>query len=392
MDEKIWIDELPQIFNVLKGDMSLVGPRPPLPREVKQYSLADRRRLAALPGVTCIWQISGRSEINFIGQVNGILVTLNAGVSGGMLKSWPGQCPLCFREKELVKMKTCLICPSERPSVAALAQASPLSNFPILGKNLLEYWLEHLAGLGAKQVSVLTADRPDLVRQLTGNGARWGLNVKVVAEAWELSPTAASEKYSVNKTDWLAEPHDIILMNHFPGQSQYPLFGSYDGWFSAVMAWLPQAAILNRIGVREVQPGVWVGMRSRMADTARLQAPCWIGEGVGIGRRSIIGPNAILENHVLVESDCEISNAMVGPETIVGKFSGLKDSLAWGGTMVDWKNGSLARVPDPFLMCALDIPLLPRRATDRLRQLAAVIAGYNEEFHLLWKRRRIKLP
>lgn len=66
---KYSLDELPQMFNVLIGDMSLVGPRPPLPREVKLYSLADRRRLATLPGITCIWQISGRSEINFMGQV-----------------------------------------------------------------------------------------------------------------------------------------------------------------------------------------------------------------------------------------------------------------------------------------------------------------------------------
>jgi exopolysaccharide biosynthesis polyprenyl glycosylphosphotransferase len=66
---KFSLDELPQIYNVLIGDMSLVGPRPPLPREVKQYSLADRRRLAARPGITCFWQISGRSEISFSGQV-----------------------------------------------------------------------------------------------------------------------------------------------------------------------------------------------------------------------------------------------------------------------------------------------------------------------------------
>lgn len=62
-------DELPQLFNVLKSDMSLVGPRPPLPREVACYSLADRRRLAVKPGITCLWQISGRSEIDFSGQV-----------------------------------------------------------------------------------------------------------------------------------------------------------------------------------------------------------------------------------------------------------------------------------------------------------------------------------
>ena len=66
---KFSFDELPQFFNVLKGDMSLVGPRPPLPREVALYSSADRRRLAARPGITCFWQISGRSEIDFSGQV-----------------------------------------------------------------------------------------------------------------------------------------------------------------------------------------------------------------------------------------------------------------------------------------------------------------------------------
>lgn len=66
---KFSIDEFPQFYNVLRGDMSLVGPRPPVPREVALYSLGDRRRLAVKPGLTCIWQISGRSEIDFNGQV-----------------------------------------------------------------------------------------------------------------------------------------------------------------------------------------------------------------------------------------------------------------------------------------------------------------------------------
>lgn len=63
------IDELPQLFNVLKGDMSLVGPRPPLPREVMEYTLEDRKRLHVKPGITCLWQIKGRSEIPFHQQV-----------------------------------------------------------------------------------------------------------------------------------------------------------------------------------------------------------------------------------------------------------------------------------------------------------------------------------
>jgi exopolysaccharide biosynthesis polyprenyl glycosylphosphotransferase len=66
---KTSIDELPQLWNVLVGDMSLVGPRPPVPSEVDQYSLSDRRRLEVIPGITCIWQVSGRSEIPFEQQV-----------------------------------------------------------------------------------------------------------------------------------------------------------------------------------------------------------------------------------------------------------------------------------------------------------------------------------
>ena len=63
------LDELPQLFNILKGDMSLVGPRPPCPQEVARYSESDRRRLAGRPGLTCLWQISGRADIPFAKQV-----------------------------------------------------------------------------------------------------------------------------------------------------------------------------------------------------------------------------------------------------------------------------------------------------------------------------------
>jgi exopolysaccharide biosynthesis polyprenyl glycosylphosphotransferase len=62
---KTSIDELPQLFNVLRGDMSLVGPRPPIPAEVKKYAAWQRRRLSMKPGLTCLWQVSGRSRIKF---------------------------------------------------------------------------------------------------------------------------------------------------------------------------------------------------------------------------------------------------------------------------------------------------------------------------------------
>jgi exopolysaccharide biosynthesis polyprenyl glycosylphosphotransferase len=64
------IDELPQLFNVLRGEMSLVGPRPPLPAETEEYDRWQRRRLSVKPGMTCLWQINGRNNVDFKDWMN----------------------------------------------------------------------------------------------------------------------------------------------------------------------------------------------------------------------------------------------------------------------------------------------------------------------------------
>lgn len=66
---KLSLDELPQLWNVLRGNMTLVGPRPPLPEEVRLYNARERRRLEAEQGITCSWQVSGRNQIGFEDQV-----------------------------------------------------------------------------------------------------------------------------------------------------------------------------------------------------------------------------------------------------------------------------------------------------------------------------------
>ena len=66
---KLSIDEFPQFYNVLRNEMSLVGPRPPVPREVAAYKASHLRRLRVKPGITCLWQIGGRANIDFEGQV-----------------------------------------------------------------------------------------------------------------------------------------------------------------------------------------------------------------------------------------------------------------------------------------------------------------------------------
>lgn len=67
---KTSIDELPQLWNVVKGEMSLVGPRPPLPREVEEYTEYDKQRLMVIPGCTGLWQVSGRNNLGFKEMVN----------------------------------------------------------------------------------------------------------------------------------------------------------------------------------------------------------------------------------------------------------------------------------------------------------------------------------
>lgn len=62
---KFSIDELPQLWNVIKGDMSLIGPRPPLEREVAEYTPYDKQRLLIKPGCTGLWQVSGRNDLGF---------------------------------------------------------------------------------------------------------------------------------------------------------------------------------------------------------------------------------------------------------------------------------------------------------------------------------------
>lgn len=62
---KTSLDELPQLINILKGDMSFVGPRPPIPKEVEEYTPYQMQRLSVKPGLTCYWQVSGRNNIGF---------------------------------------------------------------------------------------------------------------------------------------------------------------------------------------------------------------------------------------------------------------------------------------------------------------------------------------
>jgi NDP-sugar pyrophosphorylase family protein len=244
-----------------------------------------------------------------------------------------------------------LICPSDRPAVAEISRLSPLAAAPLLGESLLEYWLTHLALGGCKEVHILADDRVEQIRKVVGDGARWGLKVQVTAEVRELTAAQAQIKYAAELP---ASAQDcVVVLDHFPGEPEAPIFSSYAHLFAGMARWMPRAKTVDRVGVREVQPGIWVGRHAHISPDARLHAPCWIGQNAFVGSKCVIGPMAILEDRSFVEGGAEVTNSVIGPDTFVGKLAALRSSLALGGTLVNWQSNSIAQINDAFLMCAL---------------------------------------
>jgi len=272
-------------------------------------------------------------------------------------------------------MKALLICPDERLGVAALAESVPLASVSILGKSLVEYWLEHLAALGSKEVLVLAVDRPDQVRAVIGGGARWGVRVTVKADKRERTPDEARTKHQANDdAKWQPAPNDVFLMDHLPCLPQLPLFTSYADWFAVARAMMPHALTPDRIGVRELKPGVWVALNSHVAKDATLIAPCWIGERVWIETGAVIGPHAVLEREVFIARGAEVSHSVISPETFVGQFTEVRNSIACGSTLVNWERNSCLKVPDAFLLCARE-PQRARPVPAKIPASAPVSAG-----------------
>jgi hypothetical protein len=284
-------------------------------------------------------------------------------------------------------MKAALICPPAAPAVALLARRLPLIIQPFFGRTLLDYWLEHLAASAVSHVTVLASEHLDLVRALVRNGERWGLKAEVVREqSQSLTPAAIRADYrSRQEQGWLARPNDITILDHFPGLPRFPLFQTYPGWFAALQEFLPRAAGPARIGMRQLSPGVWVHLRARIFPGARLRPPCWIGDRVQIGPRCVVGPHAILEDGALVESDCEISSSVVGAQTFIGKWTEVRDSLAWGDSLLNWQTGSFVSVPDRFLMCAISPVPSAAEPPPWLAHLTACYARTKLELQMLWR-------
>ncbi|HEV8543504.1 MAG TPA: hypothetical protein VGR78_13995 [Verrucomicrobiae bacterium] len=251
-------------------------------------------------------------------------------------------------------MKTILICPNQANGIPVLADSKPLALLPLLGETFIATWMHHLACRNFREVRLIAGDGQEQIEQEVGDGSRWGLKIEVFHEVRDITPAEARKRYRpAYESDWAPEPLDVIEADHLPDLPDSQLFSSYAKWFESLSLWLPRAAEGKRIGFRHIQPGIWAGRRTRIASSAQLIGPCWLGDNVRIGKNSIVGPNAFLEDGVVVDAACAVANSWLGPDTFLGTLTELKDSLAVGNLLINWKTASHTFVTDQFLMTSL---------------------------------------
>lgn len=254
-------------------------------------------------------------------------------------------------------MKVILICPNQSGGVPALSDLLPanaLGLTPFLGEPFLGHWMSHLATQGVQEVRLVTGEDPEMFHEVLGSGSRWGLKIDVRHEVRELTAADARSRHRLPDEDgWPEPPLDVIEADHLPGLPEHKVFASYGALVEALGLWLPRLAASKRLGMREREPGVWIGQRTHLAAGVVLKAPCWIGNHVRVGRDAVVGPNSFLEDRVVLEKNSEVSGSWVAPETFVGVLTQVKDSLAWGSTLISWRSGSHTVVRDSFLMSSL---------------------------------------
>ena len=250
-------------------------------------------------------------------------------------------------------MRAIIICPTERPEVAFLSRRHPLVLMPLFGRSVLDWTLAALASEGAKEIIILAPDRPEQVRAAVGKGEVWGVKAEVFPESRELSVAEARYKYGVTPGHgWLSEPHDVFFLDALPQLPGIPLWRSGAYCFQLFERCFTEAAH-ERVGVREYAPGVFLGMRSQVAPTAKLEAPCWIGSQVWVGPGAVVGPRAYVEDGSYIDHGASVSESVVGPRTYVGAMTDVRRSIAWGKGLHNWQTRAFTDVADDFLLADL---------------------------------------
>lgn len=237
-----------------------------------------------------------------------------------------------------------VICPDASKAVVGLTERRPVALMRVLGIRVIERILVNCANRGAKRFKVVVSDRPGEVRRFLGDGQRWGVQIELLPSRSEPSlediPTLVPDVVVTS----------IVVADHVPEYPEIRLRDEVDAWFQVSRKMLESGVGKREVGVIERSPGVWIGANSKVAESARIQGPVWIGSQVWIGEKAQIGPNTILERGVVVDKSASIVGSFVLDHTYIGAMTEVRDSYANGTTLINRGNGSTLEVVDAFLM------------------------------------------
>lgn len=243
-------------------------------------------------------------------------------------------------------MNAVIICPDIRESAGFARRIKPLALFPVLGRALIDLWLERLASDGVKFVTVLAADRPDEIRRAIGKGDRWGLLVTVL-------PVASEPSLDQARLFGADAQARVLKLDSLPSLPQIPLWESAEELFGVMMKEFRHTEIAPHLTMRRIAPDVFISTRARVSPKATIEGPAWIGPQVIIGPGAHIMPGTIIESSAYIDRQATVRGSWIGPKTYVGAMTEISHSFAWGGGLENWRLGSFIEVTDDFLLASL---------------------------------------
>lgn len=244
-------------------------------------------------------------------------------------------------------MKAVVILPDHRECAGFARRIRPLALMPFMGRELLDLWLEKLAADGVKEATLLVADRPEEIRRATGDGGRWGLRITIIPVPKEPTIEAARTLFATDADT------TVIALETLPEGPALPLWESTEGLYDVMRRKFKHVEPESRLTMRRLASDVFVSTRARIASTAVIEGPAWIGPRVIIGENAHIMGGSIIESAAFIDHQATVRGSWIGPNTYVGAMTEVSHSFAWGDGLENWRLASFVEVTDDFLLASL---------------------------------------
>ena len=265
-----------------------------------------------------------------------------------------------------------IVCPDPRDALKVFGERKPIALTPMLGICLLERLIAFHADRGCKEFRVFASDRPGDIREFVGDGSRWGVRAEILPTQEELSLEQVLERLQKGAPEAQVE---ALVADHIPEFPQSNLLESSSAWYDVAFLLMESKTARREIGVIEKQPGVWVGVSSKIADSATIEGPVWLGQQVWIGEDARIGPGSVLERGVVVDKSGQVTRSLAMDHTYIGALTEVNDSYAVGSRLMRKDSGSVVDIVDVFLLNDLNNVVIDFGPLDIVGRFAALVLG-----------------